>query len=827
MPILSNDHLHFSFDSDTGYFDLRPRGRAAPRLELARLGAIYAVPHGDARQVVYWNGELHAANVEPGERANTPHGRAQTLTITARTSLLNSEPLAVNITFALPEAHPCLLWHVEVTNAGDDLLWLDVIDLVRVGPRFQPRSGRSSFWYRLKSLLRPEPDEELHPDGPAGALSFHPDPAGRAGRLAFFCNGYQSWSFAGALQATDHQPSSRFGPFGEPKVINLVTPRFRRPGRFTSDMFGVIGDRDHATGLVSGFLSQREQFSAVEVLLDPQSPSLRLTAQCDEVGLAPGATRITDWAYLEFVDLDHPDPLAGYAEAAARENEARVPAHTPVGWCSWYQYFDRVTEQDMLTNLDVLARERPNLPLDFVQLDDGFQAQVGDWFETKPTFPHGLRWLADRIRDHNLTPGLWLAPYIVRSDARLLRQHPDWFLRDARGRLASAGLNWARWCYALDPTHPEVRAHVQRLIQTAVQEWGFPYLKLDFLYAAALPARRFDPSLTRAQAMRLALSDIRAAAGPDTFLLGCGCPLGSAVGLVDGMRVSTDVAPDWDPTVLTPRLAPLLRREMDFVGVRNAIRNTINRAPLHRRWWLNDPDCLLVRAHDTNLTEPEVRSLATVIALSGGMFLVSDDMSRVPPERQRYIAALLPVLGASAQSPAWLDTEMPDLMVLPLSGPAGEWLVAGAFNWEEGARERLLDPAALGLQPEVEYYVTEFWDQETRVQSGRQPIALGRLPKHGARLLALRRRSEAPQLVASSFHFSQGAEIKAWQVRERCLEFEIELGRLAAGDMVLALPAAPHPVEMDERTLSVLELGSGLYRLNLVVNGSAIVRVQW
>jgi alpha-galactosidase len=277
-----------------------------------------------------------------------------------------------------------------------------------------------------------------------------------------------------------------------------------------------------------------------------------------------------------------------------------------------------------------------------------------------------------------------------------------------------------------------------------VHEWGFPYLKLDFLYAAALPAKRYDPTLTRAQAMRLALSDIRSAAGPDTFLLGCGCPLGSAVGLVDGMRVSTDVAPDWDPTLLTPRLAPLLRREMDFVGVRNALRNTINRAPLHRRWWLNDPDCLLVRDHDTNLTEAEVRSLATVIALSGGMFLVSDDMSRLRAERQRYIAALLPVLGASAQAPGWLDSDMPDLLRLPLTGAAGEWL------------------AALGLQPEGEYCVSEFWDQKTWVQPGQQPLALEPLPPHGARLLALRRRCACPMLAASSFHFSQGKEITRW-----------------------------------------------------------------
>ncbi len=368
---------------------------------------------------------------------------------------------------------------------------------------------------------------------------------------------------------------------------------------------------------------------------------------------------------------------------------------------------------------------------------------------------------------------------------------------------------------------------MQRLIRTAVNEWGFPYLKLDFLYAAALPGQRHDPAVTRAQAMRLALSDIRAAAGPETFLLGCGCPLGPAVGLVDGMRVSTDVAPAWVSSLLTPGLAPLLRREMDFVGVRNALRNTINRAPLHRRWWLNDPDCLLVRDHDTDLTEAEVRSLATVIALSGGMFLVSDDMRRLKPERQRYIAALLPVLDVSARAPGWMDSEMPDLFVLPLSGAAGDWVVAGVFNWSARSADRSLDLAALGLQPDADYYVSDFWDQETWQHPAHQPLHLAALPPHGARLLALRRRAPAPALIASDFHFSQGCEIHSWQVEPSALTFTVVLGRRAVGALRLALPAAPRRVEMESGAPAVLELGQGQYRLNLEVNGSATVRVEW
>jgi alpha-galactosidase len=834
---LSNPHYHFTLDLNTGHWNLFSQKRETPYLEGARLGAIYEAPSRRRRKVVYWDGELYQARATSHTQEDPAHGRLNVLRVRAATSALEGARLGVTLEFALPalapssgakplkEARgpadrPYFLWRAIVHNESRQPLTLDVLDLVRIGPRFRSRSGRSGLLFRLSVLgLESQADK----GGQPGALRLHPSP----GQLAFFSDGYQSWSFAGALQADRRQPSSIFGSLGDPKVLNLVTPRLRQRGRFTSDMYGALGDRAHDAGLVAGFLSQREQFSHVEVMLDALSPSLRLTAQFDRVSLGPDEARATDWAYLQFIRLGDPDPLGDYVEAAARENDARVPEHTPVGWCSWYHYFDRVAEQDVVANLAAIARGRERLPLDFVQLDDGFQAQVGDWFETKPTFARGLSWLAAEIRARDQIPGLWLAPYMVRSDARLLREHPDWFLRTDDGRRANAGYNWFRWCYGLDPTHPAVRKHVRKLITTAVNDWGFPYLKLDFLYAAALPARRYDPTLTRAQAMRLALSDIRQAAGPDTFLLGCGCPLGSAVGMVDGMRISTDVAPDWSPHLFTPHLAPLLRHEMDYIGVRNAIRNTINRAPLHRRWWLNDPDCLLVRDHDTHLTEAEVRSLATVIALSGGMFLVSDDMSRLGPERTRYIAPLLPVLGASARAPGWMDSEMPDLFTLALTGPAGEWLVTGIFNWADAPRGRTLTARDLGLEAGADYHVSDFWERRQWVLRRGQPLAFAAIPAHGVHLVALRRVTPAPTLVASTFHFSQGGEVRTWAASEKGLHLTLDLGRRDEGELRLALPSAPRTVTVGGQAVAATEVGEGVVSLPFAVNSTAVVEVKW
>lgn len=802
MLVVANARLEFSFDPETFRWSLRCADNAWP----AVLGANFTVhlrrPDGAAFR---WEGQAACREVEtctlaPERLPSGPGVRASTL--------LADGALALEVEFVLPPDAAHLLWRARLTNLSTQIWSWHELDLAVIGSRFG-RAGDAARRFTGQTL--------------GSHLTLHPE----SGKLAFFSNGYQSWSFSGSLRGAMSEPATRIGYFDGPKMRNLLSPVVEGIGHFTSDLFGVVGDLAHDQGLVLGFLSQREHFGHVEAaLVDPRGPYMRLAAHGDDVPLGPGESRVTDWAYLGFIQPSAPDPLGAYLETAAREGRARVPALTPVGWCSWYQYFDSVTEKHVLANLQALHAIRDELPLDFVQLDDGFQAQVGDWFATKDTFPRGLTWLSDKIRGDGHTPGLWLAPFIARGDAALVRQRPDWFLKDDNRRWVRAGLAWARWCYALDVTHPGVREHTRRLIETAVQQWGFPYLKLDFMFAGALPGRRYDPTLTRAQAFRRALEEIRAVAGDDVFLLGCGCPLGPAIGIVDGMRISTDVAPYWHPQLFGGVGAEFFRPEMALASARNAIQNTLNRAALHRRWWLNDPDCLLVRDYDTRLTEAEVRSLASVIALSGGMFLVSDDLTRLKPERRRYITTLLPVLNIRPRVHGWLDSTMPEIVTVPLSGPVGEWWLLGVFNWESSAQGRMVDLEALGL-PRGSYWVGDLWEREVRRLNPGQLLAFDRIPAHGGHLLAVRPVTQTPQWVASDFHFSQGCEVVTWTPGERDVKLELSLGRKAVGAITLALPSTTAHVVVAGSDVQPHVLGPDLVRIPLTVDQHAEIHVTW
>ena len=123
---------------------------------------------------------------------------------------------------------------------------------------------------------------------------------------------------------------------------------------------------------------------------------------------------------------------------------------------------------------------------------------------------------------------------------------------------------------------------------------------------------------------------------------------------------------------------------MSAVSTLNALRNVLSRWWMHDSLWLNDPDCLMVRDTDTALTPDEVRTLATVIALSGGMVLDSDNLRKLSDENRRVISMSLPVYGKCAV-PFDLFTAQGTPQFFELDCRTHRML--GVFNWDEHATD--------------------------------------------------------------------------------------------------------------------------------------------
>ena len=271
--------------------------------------------------------------------------------------------------------------------------------------------------------------------------------------------------------------------------------------------------------------------------------------------------------------------LARWAEgfaAAAGVGPLRPP---PTAWCSWYHYFERVTQADIEENLHAI--EALGLDIDVVQIDDGYQAEIGDWLLLSDRFP-SLAAEVDSIRAAGRRAGIWVAPFLVGERSVLARQHPDWLVGGA-----SPGTGWGdQQLAALDVTSPGAEAYLREVFGT-FRDLGIDYFKIDFIYAGAMVGRRARAEVPGVEAYRLGLRIIREAIGPDAYLLGCGAPILPSVGLVDAMRVGPDIAHHFEPE----------DGDLSQPSQRAAAQNTRWRAWQHGRFWVNDADCIVAGPH--------------------------------------------------------------------------------------------------------------------------------------------------------------------------------------------------------------------------------------
>ncbi len=709
-------------------------------------------------------------------------------------SFVEEEGLIFRITFAVSEDHPLFLWKIIVENQTDVPIYITSIDLMNLHTEKNAVDSCIQFGNDL----------------------FKPD-------FSFHSNGWQSWSFSGSYLEGEKQVQTRLGFLMDAMLRNPGTPVYKKAGMFSSDFFGVLAERTTRTGLVLGFLSQKQHFGSITADIRSR-PQLAMWANGDQTRIDPGSRMETDWAVLHTFYLDQTDPLQEYYTAVQREHDIHLPEDMPAGWCSWYYYYQAISEETIIANFEAIKKRKDTLPISLVQIDDGFEKQVGDWFQFDKDFPHGVKPLAEEIKHDGYTPGLWLAPFILHPRSDFVKEHPEMILRNDSGAPVFSGFVWNSFGQALDLSYPPALEHAVSVVETAEKQWGFPYLKLDFLYAGALPGRRFDQTKTRAQVLRNAMEKIRERVGADTFLLGCGVPLGSVLGLVEANRIGEDVSGDWTPKYFG--LSFPFKNEYGMPSARNAIQNILTRAEQHQRWWINDPDCLLVR-DDTNLTLAEIQSLASVIAITGGSLLISDDLTAVSTERLRIAEVLLPVIGKRAYVMDWLDKTTPHNLRLDLENQGQSWQVIARFNWKEFDREIFVSFPDFCMIKNV-YWAYSFWDEQVYFVHGGDPLHIPNIPAHGVALIALRSvNQEKATYLGSNLHISMGLEIADWTEQTNGLRFKIKLPRTTQGHFTLAIPFEPKTATQNQQSMQWEKIHDGVYRFFVTVPFESEIEINW
>lgn len=436
-----------------------------------------------------------------------------------------------------------------------------------------------------------------------------------------FSNGYQSWTLS-----REYAPNDKIRDFlfAADKLMNSVfmaksgvnragdaifieTPHKR--GIFTSSSYGYI--RKGESVEIYGSLSERTGFTFLEF----DGINGTITVKKDLAGVKfSEKRRVLDFAVIKDTYDAAFDKYFELMGVTCRQKERLC------GYTTWYNYYGNITEDIVRRDLKALSDfgER----VDIFQIDDGYQAAIGDWLITdKKKFPSGMKAVADAIHSNNMKAGLWLAPFGAVKSSRVFNEHPDWIIRDENGEPYVAGANWGRF-YALDIYNEGAREYIRHFFDVVLNDWGYDMVKLDFLYAACmLPIH----NKTRGEIMCDAMDLIRECCG-DKLVLGCGVPLMPAFGKVDFCRIGADAGLDWKRHLYINREA---------VSTCHTVNNSIFRRHLDGRAFMNDPDVFLLRESNMHMSFKQRKLLAKINGLFGSLLFTSDNVGEYGSEQEK------------------------------------------------------------------------------------------------------------------------------------------------------------------------------------------------
>lgn len=427
----------------------------------------------------------------------------------------------------------------------------------------------------------------------------------------FFANGFQSWTSSREYKRTDTQ-------YGLRTLSNLPIARtfsgasgdyaFTEYGKSLYHSFSYTYFRiDEKVELV-GSLNERTGYTIFYA-----DYAQNVFAAVKDV---EGLTLDGEYELFDIVRFQgaYDDVFDAYFALYPRKNTGRVQ-HL-AGYTSWYNYYQNINEEIILRDLEGLSKAGKNANI--FQIDDGYETKVGDWDMDTVKFPNGLAPIVEKIHAQGLMAGLWYAPFAAQFKANVIKNHPDWLIRNKHGRPVVSGIAWGGF-YALDFEKEEVREYIKSFFDKVFNEWHFDMVKLDFLYAAAIEPRN---GKTRGQLMCEAMDFLRECCG-EKIILGCGVPLAPAFGVVDACRISCDV----ENTFKEKFYVKVTNQEI--ISAKMAMINSIYRRHLNGRIWANDPDVFFLRddgMKKAGYTMQQKQLLAKVNHIFGDVLFVSDDI---------------------------------------------------------------------------------------------------------------------------------------------------------------------------------------------------------
>lgn len=434
-----------------------------------------------------------------------------------------------------------------------------------------------------------------------------------------FVNGYQSWT-----DSMEYEPSGKMSELSR-KCEFFITKSFGKAIGLPKSGDTMFWKYPHNSGVFYGwsygyvregnnveiFGSLTEKYGYTVVTFDCNNNNVIISKELEGVTYTK-ESKLLEFAFVQGEYDTAFDEYFKLIGIPCRETKKRK------GYTTWYNYYNKINEN--IVNNDLNSIINQDIKFDCFQIDDGYQQAIGDWLITDKTkFPNGMKVIAENIHKSGMLAGLWLAPFAGVKKSELFKNHPDWFIKDKKGRPYKTGHNWGGF-YSLDIYNPGVRDYIKHCFDVVLNDWGYDLVKLDFLYGACILPMH---NKSRGEIMTDAMDFLRECVG-DKLILGCGVPMFPSFGKVDYCRIGSDIRLDW-------KNLDTIREDC---STPHATANTIFRRHLDGRAFMNDPDVFLLRDENMEMTFEQRKLVAKINSTFGSLLFISDDIKNYK-EHQR------------------------------------------------------------------------------------------------------------------------------------------------------------------------------------------------
>ncbi len=421
-----------------------------------------------------------------------------------------------------------------------------------------------------------------------------------------------------------------------------------------------------------------------------------------------------------------------------------------VGWCSWFAYFDNVTETDMHRTADVLSTKLKKYGLDYIQIDDGYQqVPIGmpdTWINANKKFPAGMGNLANYIASKGFQPGIWTN--VSFADSVAAYQHKELFIKTLDGKVALG--NWVG--YVMNGANKSTIDQLIKPIYAEFNKEGWQYFKLDALRHLKYEGyNTFSKELMRDginknEAYRNVVAAVRNQIGKDKFLMACWGIRPELVGLVDGCRIGNDGYSYAGLAQFNSYNNIIWRNDPDHIvlSAKEAYRSCTATSLTGSLFMLTDQPDLYEKS---NLIDAAIRSIPVLMTSPGQVY-------DVDPSRSSLIAQAETEMSGSGPRPFDASTTTTTgLFQMDINKPYENWTVLGRLD----ERDRVIPLKDLGLDAKKEYLVFEFWSKQFRGIQTKQFIPGAIDTAYNCQLFCFREKQNHPQLLATNRHISCGA----------------------------------------------------------------------